>query len=139
MSKNVEEFLVGEPKYSPGDIVVLKREALGFGVRPVAEILEFKPGQDEYGGHYEVHMEKDDRFFRGLTPEAVEALWNNKPEWIPTNAERISKQETHFQWNMEYFFDRAPQGTLLSDAVELYSYVPVVSVEKNVEVKQSII
>ncbi len=89
-------------KYQPGDILVQNGPQIGFGQRAVAIIKDYYIDK-ACGGQYKVEMHTDGE----STPDTDEIM-------------RLSQEESHFKWNMEFLFKRVPRDMTPNEAVDLY-------------------
>lgn len=102
-------------RFQEGDILILRsRNALGYGIRPVAVVNGYEIREDQFGkaGRYDITMYRDGGgdFFQ----------WVRQNE-VPQGVERIIKEhEIHFKWNIENHFRKVPFKTV-DEALAYYA------------------
>jgi len=89
-------------KYHEGDVLILRRDYWGFGVRPVAVVRGYDADKT-WGGTYHVTMYAD----------RVEDPGSNVRVRQP-------KEGDHFKWNMENLFKKVNKVMSPDEALELY-------------------
>lgn len=77
-------------RYHEGDVLVLRANSLGFGIRPVAVVKGYEISENTKEGLYVVEMNSDRE---GDTMEG-----------------RTIEEERHFKWNIEFLFRKVPKG-----------------------------
>lgn len=104
-------------KYSPGDVLVLSHNSFGFGGRPVSVVQGYETPADG-DGVYKLTMHSD-----RPTEENVAYTHGDRTSTmeISTSGETVREpvEETHFKWNTEFLFRRAPKG-ITPDQPETY-------------------
>jgi len=87
-------------KYRKGDVLVLRGDYLGFGVRPVAVVKGYEISKDTGKGMYLVEMHSDRE--------------------VDTTEGRTSREQEHSKWNMEFLFGKVPKGMTPNEALSFY-------------------
>lgn len=90
----------GMHRHNEGDVLILKANSLGFGIRPVAIVKGYEISDDTKEGVYVVEMnsDRDEDIMKG----------------------RVTKEERHYKWDIDVLFTQVPKEMTPDQALSFY-------------------
>ncbi|MCA9497378.1 MAG: hypothetical protein KC589_10640 [Nanoarchaeota archaeon] len=113
-------------KYDEGDILILNGGLFmfGYGIRPIAKVNAYKL-QKKYSGNqegiYDISLATDADFIPIFNKhgQIVNNGWDERNA-VPKGVERKLRETSIIKWNLEFQFEKVPEGMSFEDAVKLY-------------------